>query len=40
MEKCGAAAQVAEDEQWFVEGLRFIGGEKNVIEPEEEPVHQ
>ena len=29
-----------EDKERFVEWLIFVGGEKNIIEPEEEPVHQ
>ena len=40
MKERGAAAQVAEDEKRSVDGLCLVGGEENIIEPEEEPVEQ
>jgi len=40
MEKCGTTSQVAEDEEWFVKRLVFVGREEDVIEPEAEPVYQ
>ena len=39
MQKGGAAAEVANDEKGFFDGMVFVGGEENIIEPEEEPVH-
>ena len=33
----GAAAIIADDEERFFDGLFFIGGEEDVIQPEAEP---
>ena len=40
VEEGGAAAQVAEDEERFFDGLCFVTGEEDVIEPEKEPVDE
>jgi hypothetical protein len=40
MQEGGAAAQVAEDEQRLFDGLVFVGGEEDVIQPEAEPVDE
>ncbi len=40
MQKGRAAAEVAEDEERLFDGVIFIGGEEDVVEPEEEPVHR
>lgn len=37
MEKGGAASQIADDEERFFDGLCFVTGVKDVIEPEEKP---
>lgn len=36
----GTAAQVAEDEERFFDGLGFVGREEDVVEPEEKPVEE
>ena len=38
VEEGGAASQVAEDEKRFFDGLCFMAGEQDVVEPEQEPV--
>lgn len=40
MQKSGAAAEIPQNEERFFNGMVFVGREENVIEPEEEPVHQ
>src|SRR5262245_11952511 len=40
MEKRGAAAQIAQYEKRFFDGLCFVTREENVIQPKEEPMHQ
>ena len=40
MEEGGAAAQVAENEERFVERLVSIGREEDVVEPEAEPMDE
>ena len=40
VQKRGTAAQVAEDEERFFDGLVFVGGEENVVEPEGDPVYE
>ena len=40
MQKGGSAAQIAEDEQRLFDGMIFISGEENVVQPEEEPVDE
>ncbi len=40
MQEGRSAAQVAEDEQRLFDGLFFVGGEENVIQPEAEPVDE
>ena len=39
MQEGRSAAEVAKDEERFFDGMFFIGGEENVVQPEEEPVH-
>lgn len=39
MKKCRAAAEVTQNKERFFDGLIFISGEENIVEPEEEPVH-
>jgi len=36
----GSAAQIAEDEQRLFDGMVFVGGEENVIQPKTEPVDE
>jgi hypothetical protein len=36
----GPAAEVAQDEKWLFNWLRFVSGEENVIQEEAEPVRQ
>ena len=40
MQERGTAAQVAQDEKRLFDGLSFMTGEENVIEPETEPVEE
>ena len=40
MQEGRSAAQVAEDEQRLFDGMIFVGGEENVIQPETEPVDE
>lgn len=40
VKKCGAASQVADDEQRFFDGMRFMRGVEDVVEPEAEPMEQ
>ena len=40
MQECRSAAQIAEDEQRLFDGMIFVGGEENIIQPETEPVDE
>ena len=40
MQEGRAAAQVAEDEQRLFDGMVFVVGEENIIQPETEPVDE
>ena len=40
MQKGRSAAQVAEDEKRFFDGMVFVSGEEDVIERKAEPVYQ
>jgi len=38
VEECGAAAQIADNEQRFFNGMCFVCGEEDIVEPEAEPM--
>jgi hypothetical protein len=40
MQERRAAAQIAQDEQWLLDRLRFVSRKENVIQEETEPVDQ
>ena len=40
MQKCRSAAQVAEDEQRLFDGMIFICGEEDIVEPETKPMDE
>lgn len=40
MQEGRSAAQVAEDEQRFFDGMIFVCGEEDVVQPEAEPVDE
>lgn len=40
MQEGRSAAEIAQDEERLVDDLIFVGGEEDVVEPEEEPVDQ
>lgn len=40
MEEGGAAPQISDDEERFFDGLSFVRGEEDIVEPETEPMEQ
>src|SRR5690606_1561566 len=40
MEEGGAAPQISDDEERFFNGLGFVRGEEDIVEPETEPMEQ
>ena len=40
MQKGRSAAEISQDEEWFLDRLSFVTGKENIIQEKEKPVKQ